>query len=295
MHHAKVGSGHWVGEMSETYEPEWLVENMILKNGLNFLVGPPKARKSTLRRFLVACLLEGRPVWEFATQKVPNILLLVGESALEAEAALSHRTLKGLGLKKADYGRRLYIEKPLGFDLLDPVDLTDLCEFVDVREFGLVILDPLVNFHKGEENDAADMGKVTRHLLTLAEHTTVLVIHHTAKPSETDAQKTVGQMSRGSSVLAGSADVSLLLRKRGGSDKGQLLFETRHALEPEPLDLWFDGASGLWLPADKAPTLEGRVKEVLTEDPKISGNALATKLHARRSEVFKVLKQVRGA
>ena len=284
--------GSWLASYSASYEPQWLCESVVLKGGLNILLGAPKARKSHLRRYLLACMLKGVPALGFKTSQIQRALVLIGESALEAEAALMWQVCAALDVK--DGGKRVWLEKPLGFNITSGLDLTELVEFVQKHKFDIVILDPLINFHYGEENDAASMGKVCRSLLILAEHTTVLLVHHSAKPSEADEQKTVGQMGRGSSVLAGAADVSLLLQRRGESDAGRLRFETRHAWEPEPLEVMFDGDTGLWLPRDEAPTLESRVREALSLDPTLSGNKLREMLHARRTDVYAALKAIRG-
>lgn len=288
----RVGNGRWIGSYAKSYEPKWLAESLVLKNGLNILLGAPKARKSTFRRALAAAILAGKPFLGFQTRPVEKALVLVGESAPELEGALQHQACDAVGL--TSYEKRLYLEKPLGFCLTDPKDLQELIDFVKGKGFGLLCIDPLVNFHTANENDAKEMGAVARALLTLAELTSLFVVHHTAKPSENDGAKTVGQRGRGSSALAGASDTNLLLARRGQSESATLSFETRHAEEPEPVQLSF--ANGTWAVEARLSDeeLKALVYKLAQEKPTLSANDIVGRVRRSRNQVLKLVKEARS-
>lgn len=96
----------------------------------------------------------------------------------------------------------------------------------------ILVVDPLANFHCGDENVARDMRRVTNVLDNIRQRDVaiVLVHHHSKSASE---RKDVGHKARGSSALAGWYDSHFSLEWANTEAKTRRLqFELRHAEVP---------------------------------------------------------------
>jgi hypothetical protein len=107
--------------------------------------------------------------------------------------------------------------------------------WVDERHPDLLIVDPLSNFHCGNENEARDMLKITSVLDDIrSTGVAVALIHHHGKSS---AGKNVGYKARGSSALPGWYDSHLSLEWADFPRTVRLEFELRHDEKPEDIIL----------------------------------------------------------
>ncbi len=122
----------------------------------------------------------------------------------------------------------------------------------------LIVLDPLVMLHSGDENKASEMGRVMRGLIALAaEHECcVLVVHHVNKPQAERKTTRAAQRLRGSSAFAGATDANLIM-DRDGDYTARLRGEYRDA-EPVELYLKLDPATLLLSPSEP-PEATGKV------------------------------------
>ena len=104
--------------------------------------------------------------------------------------------------------------------------------WVDEHAPSLLIIDPLSNFHRGDENEAQDMLKITTLLDTIRSRgVAVALVHHHGKNS---AERTnVGHKARGSSVLPGWYDSHFSLEWSAVGKTVRLKFELRHDETPE--------------------------------------------------------------
>lgn len=281
----------WLDSLPPTYTEPWLLESIWTRNGFNVLVGAPKARKSTLRRYLTACALAGASAFgRFPCRnRVTRVLICFGEGAIEAEGALMHRACALAGL--TDAGRRVRLIKPFGFHLDQRLSLEALKDYVADEGFDLVIIDPLLYFHGREENDALGMGKVCTALIELATTTAVVVIHHTAKAQANTPERPVTHRGRGSSTLGGAADTYLELTRTGPTTHC-LEFATRSAEEPEKLFLNYDPIAHLWTTEDDP--LDALILAQLRANPGLTGAELVRDLLKRKSLVMERLKVLVG-
>jgi KaiC/GvpD/RAD55 family RecA-like ATPase len=108
--------------------------------------------------------------------------------------------------------------------------------WVDEHQPDLLVVDPLANFHTGDENVAKDVLRVT-HALDTIRHKGVAVamVHHHGKGSA-DRQN-VGHKARGSSVLPGWYDSHFSLEWATPGSTVRLKFELRHDEAPEDVVL----------------------------------------------------------
>jgi hypothetical protein len=99
----------------------------------------------------------------------------------------------------------------------------------------LLVLDPFVRLHRGDENDAGQVSALLGYLRSLQRDfdLSVLVVHHARKNGGAGAQ--AGQNLRGSGDLHAWGDSNLYLRRHQGNLS--LTVEHRAAQAPEPFAL----------------------------------------------------------
>jgi hypothetical protein len=120
---------------------------------------------------------------------------------------------------------------------LDTADcVRQVADWVDQHAPDLLIVDPLSNFHGGDENEAQDMLRITTALDALrAKGVAVVLVHHHGKGS--GERQNVGHKARGSSVLPGWYDSHFSLEWATFGSIARLKFELRHAETPEDVIL----------------------------------------------------------
>ncbi len=280
---------HDLADLPKVYREPWLLEHIWTRNGFNLLVGAPKSRKSTLRRYLTACTLAHAPAFgRFCCRDtVKRVLVVFGEGQVAAEGALQHRACDALKLVE----RPIALTKPIPFHLENPQHFVELQALIAGEGFDLVIFDPLPYFHGQDENDALGMGRVCRALIELAEHAAVVVVHHTAKAMAGTPDRPVSHRGRGSSTLGGAADTILELSRTGPSQHA-LEFSTRGAEEPEKLFLEYDPLTGIW-GIDREP-LDKLIFAQLKGGERISGAELSRQIGRRKGDVLNRLKTLVG-
>jgi hypothetical protein len=220
---------------------EDVIAGALPRGGLLQILGAPKVGKSLLGLNLAVALARGTPFLGWPTLQGP-VIVLNGEGGAELP-------FERLGRMAPDEGPeldRIFLWTPepggLRFTLDDPVHRAMLAH--ECRKLGVVsiIVDPLVSFHDADENSTAAMKSLVMGLLSLALETQagVVVLHHTRKPS---AASRVGapEEARGSSVLHGAVDGSLVLNRR--SDSLIVTPQLRWVPSPQPMSLSLDEES----------------------------------------------------
>jgi len=92
-------------------------------------------------------------------------------------------------------------------------DTQALISFIIRESIGLLILDSLSDHHHGDENSNSDMARVMARLKALRQYCSILVLHHTAKPSG-DSPRFGSQSSRGASKIGDATDGMLKLYRK---------------------------------------------------------------------------------
>lgn len=206
-----------VGEADKT-PPRWVVEK-ILPVGINFLVGPPKAYKSTIEVAL-ACTVAG----------VPNTILppelsipgqtghVLGFSAEATAGELRQMAEDGLGVVIPPDGRFRIAKEPFQWRLDDPGAVERLLQWLNHIKPKLFFIDPLRDFHDFDERESGPMNRLLRPLQRWAkeEESAFLVVHHTRKQGTNEEARNLNAADiRGSSALFGLADGVIVLTPRG--------------------------------------------------------------------------------
>lgn len=199
----------------------------LLAGSVGMLAGPGGVGKSMLELQLAVALATGTPACgglfaELMPPSAPARVVLV--TAEESALVLQHR-LQAIACALFDAPERfgirlafdafvalladnlrLFDSAPHPYALLDrdfsPTgvlhDLTEAC--VGAR---LVLIDPLRQFHDGEENDSAAMNRLvqTLHRLAMDTGAAVVFVHHTSKAATYAGQGDTAGAARGSSAL----------------------------------------------------------------------------------------------
>ena len=217
----------------------WLVPHLLPEGGLVMLVGKPGTFKSFLSLDIcraVACgeSFAGQPKCE------PRpVLYLDAENGLNV--IVSRRNLMGIpGASNFRYWGR-FSGRP--FPALDDADLRDFA----AKERPLIVIDSFIRFHKGSENDNAEVAATMAHFLNLSRAgATVLMLHHAGKDKE--------KLYRGAMELEAAPDVCIRVERTGDREIRLATFKNRFGQERSH-DLRFTTLGFQWIsgPLDGFP------------------------------------------
>lgn len=113
----------------------------------------------------------------------------------------------------------------------------------------LVVFDPFVSFHSADENNNERMHAIVDLLRNCAElaDVSIIVVHHTKKPSLDDSGERSGMRMRGATAIyAGFDNVVMAWPYRSPTGVGgfKLTFESKHSLTPDEVMLVDDRLLG---------------------------------------------------
>lgn len=210
----------------------WLVRDLIPDEGMTFLGGKKKLGKSWLALQIAQAIAAGVPVLgrETVQGSVIYICLEDGRRRVKSRLVKQHTT------------RGLPITYCTRFPPLDGDGMGTLHDLLGALQPKLVIIDTLAaaKTSKTEENAAGAMADIGNYLRETGQYFKcgLLVTHHHGKMTVGDP----GNDLRGSSALAGAADVNLgLYREEGGyilRGEGRDIQEFELALSFDPVATW---------------------------------------------------------
>jgi hypothetical protein len=213
--------------------------NLLDRSGGMLISGPQKIGKSLFASQLALTLGDRQPFLGFPPGGAEYRSLI-----LQAEVSakrMQERFLKQVQVFGPSAQTNVLSASVYSSIKLDnPEGLAILYGLVDQYKPDLVIVDPLSNFHCGDENVAQDILRVTTVLDNLrARGPAVCLVHHHGKASAERAN--VGHKARGSTALPGWYDTHLSLEKAGNAVR--LRFELRHDETPEDILLKLNPAT----------------------------------------------------
>lgn len=193
---------------------EWLLKDLIPKEGFVGLYGQPGGGKSFIALDWAMCIAEGRP-WLGIYPTVQKPVVYV---AAEGGRGIQQRVRAWM----AHYG---YRDLPAMYYLLSPLYVREegtVEKFLDELEDmdvwpGLIVLDTLSrSFGGGEENASADMGHFVDQITKLAagRRMAALIVHHTSVG---------GKRERGSTAFRGAADAMFGCFAEKDPESGRIL------------------------------------------------------------------------
>ncbi len=210
-----------------------LGSDLLDRSGAMLITGPQKIGKSLFASQLAFCLAGGQPFVGFkptaSSRKVLTLQAEVGEKRMQQRLALQAAVF--------DDEARKNVLNACTFSMLkldQPEGVESLLAWVKEYAPDVVIVDPLANFHCGDENVAQDIIRVTSVLDRIRSlGPAVILVHHHGKAST--ERTNVGHKSRGSTALPGWYDTHLSLERAG--ETARLKFELRHGETPEDMIL----------------------------------------------------------
>ncbi len=219
--------------------PAIIGEGILLRECLLLISGPPKVKKSFLAANLAISLAHGRSFAGFKIESPQRVMLISAEGGRTPNKKRLQQMWHSWPSPQIASGRFHGT-----FAWTQPLDSQEgenelkaalACYTPDV-----LILDPLVRFHQGEENSATDMGRFFRLLRGMMKesHFAVILIHHSGKNPE--------QGARGSSAIHAEYDSAIQMKKDG--DGAVLVFDLRHEDTPANRTLRFNTET-LWFEA----------------------------------------------
>ena len=276
-----------IADAPEDWTPEWVLEGLIQKNAINFILGAPKSHKTQMRRYLLACAFARQAAWDLhATGIAPeNALVYLSEDHIGAERGRTMNIMRSFGINVLP--NITFVDRPLGFDLKNASHMKLLRKVVEEDGFDYVSFDPFINFHTGAENDSSEMAPIMKGLLDLSSITTILINHHTPKETKDTKGRSVGHSGRGSSAVAGAANSTILVERSGKSLKHKVSFEMKSAAEPEVIHLMIDDQTWHWVEAEELSPES--IIHYIEKHPGCGKNQVAAALAANRNQTFEVI------
>lgn len=212
-------------------EPAWLVESLWGEQAVGFVGGTPKSCKTWLALELALAVASGRPcLGHFRVTDPGHVLLYAAEdnapNIRRRVAAIAQA--RGVDLERLAVG--LITEPTLQLDR--DCDQQRLAATLAKLKPRMLVLDPLVRLHSGDENSAADTSTLLAFLrgLQRQHQVAIVVVHHIRKAASAGQP---GQALRGSGDLHAWSDSNLFLLHRSG--RLELHAEHRNHPAPEPL------------------------------------------------------------
>lgn len=212
----------------------WLVEGLWTDQGVGVIGGAPKTLKTWLALEMAVSVATGTAcLRRFAVHRQGRVLLYAAEDCASAlreridSIALAHCKL----ITELDIG---IIDTPRL--LLDHNKMRlQLHATLKTEKPLLLILDPVVRMHRGDENSSKDVAAILGYLRALQRHHNVAIalVHHTRK-SPASAQ---GHELRGSGDFFAWGDCFLYMNRYNGVYRLTVQHRSAPAIDPVVIDL----------------------------------------------------------
>ena len=217
---------------------QWLVEELWGHQAVGIIGGQPKCGKTFLGLHLAVAVASGVPcLRRFPVAQRGTVLMYVAEDGdhLVRWRLEDVATAAGVDFETLDIA---VIDAPV-LRLDDPGDRQRLHDTVGRVGPRLLILDPMVRLHAGDENAVATIAPILGFLRDLQRQfeTGVVLVHHARKSAATRP----GQALRGSGDFHAWGDSNLYLRHKRN---GHILMSVEHraAADREDIELEFTDA-----------------------------------------------------
>jgi hypothetical protein len=238
---------------------EWLIEPIFAIGNVVLLTAEPGGGKSTIVLSMADAISRGKPFAGYRTQQRP-VLYLDLENPLSTVVERMDRLGINDGPSLKMWGGWCEEEPP-------EANCPIVREYVAACAMPpLIVVDSLISFFKGSENDSAEIRAHMHGYRQLAHlGATVLVLHHTGKA---DSSKEY----RGSSDIKAAVDVAYHLVNLGDPARLSLLrlraFKSRITVAPEVILNYRDGQFTSSEPFDR-PSNTDLLIDLLKQNPRI--------------------------
>lgn len=209
-----------------------LLERITPHPSLTVLGGPPKIGKSLFALQLSQALIGSEDFLGFQISRPWDVYLVQAE----IPSSLMQIRLRSMGGWDHMSVGNLYLSNT-AFDLFDSDSVQKLAENIREKHADLLILDPLISFHSGDENNSQDMSRLFGILKKLQFELgiSILIIHHFHKPG--DGFRSGAEKLRGSSVIHAVGDAYLCMEGPNAAGVVTLTFDLRHFENPQNIPI----------------------------------------------------------
>lgn len=217
---------------AERPQDRWLIESLWGREAVGVIGGSPKTMKSWLGLDFAVSVASGTPALDrFRVEAPGTALIYLAEDGLPQVRSRLEAICRHRGIPLGDLEVAVITEPTVRLDT--PRDQLRLRSTVDHLRPRLLVLDPLVRLHSGDENSSQDISRLLGYLRDLQRsfELALIIVHHTSKKAHAQP----GQSLRGSSDLHAFGDSNAYLARRG--EDVILTLEHRSARAPEPLTL----------------------------------------------------------
>lgn len=219
----------------------WIVDKWLLRRCVTVAVAPPGIGKSTMAINLAIAVAAGRG--DMIGPEVRERARVWYWNNEDDELELQRRLAVAMAFHQVEWPDltdngtpRLYFnsgtEKPLTLakrasdgHTLRAVNVDAIIRHAKASNIGLLIFDPMVEFHEAQENDNNEINRVARLFRRIATEANcaVLVVHHTRKLQGTSSEGHAGNMDsgRGAGALNGVARAVITLYGMSQADSKQ--------------------------------------------------------------------------
>jgi len=208
-------------------QEEWVVDSIVLQNGITTVSGLPNHFKSFFVQMLVKSVATGLPfLGKFKADK--GLVLIIDR---EIPTSRLKKRWGAIGVQQdSDIYFYPYSDS---FKLDDIHDVKRLEELIEEHKFKLIVIDTFNRSHKGKEtNSYSEIARVFEPLKKLLEKTSIILIHHSNKSGYKSETPTPEELM-GSTDFAAETDLLFTIRKK---DKDILLVHNLKAKDSPLID-----------------------------------------------------------
>ena len=259
---------------------DWLIEGLWANEAVGCVGGIPKQGKTWLALEMALAVASGQPcLGHFPVKNPGPVLVFCAEDGPRKVQERVAGLAKARGIAFARLAVGWIDAATIWLD--DPIHQKRLALTIAAMKPRLLLLDPLVRLHRGDENSSGDIAKVLGYLRALQRehHVAIVLVHHARKSGASEP----GQALRGSGDLHAWGDSNAYLLRREG--KTTLVVEHRGHKSQEPLVVQLDGDPPRLVVEGVATRhvvepLDTRIVDALTERP-LTRTALRERLGVR--------------
>ena len=284
----------WTDLKTSTIDQYW-GDAFIFEKSRVLLLGKPKIGKSNWLGAFAAGATTGTDFMEVPFSRPLKVMWfqaeIIAEFLKRRIEVYYRRFAADPEVQRIGYDN-LIISGRLRKNLMRDADIQAFSDEIAFHKPDIVMIDPIINFFDGEENNNSDIRRLMDRIDMLMEMNNVSVIlaHHTGKERADDKSFL---SARGGSVFAGWFDSGIKLS--GEKPEINLFYEPRNAHEPEEHMAFFDFDEGIWKRSMWTPK---RKHEVSEEDEvkiaQVVASAMSSTTFYKRKELEMLAREALG-
>ena len=284
----------WTDLKTSTIDQYW-GDAFIFEKSRVLLLGKPKIGKSNWLGAFAAGATTGTDFMEVPFSRPLKVMWfqaeIIAEFLKRRIEVYYRRFAADPEVQRIGYDN-LIISGRLRKNLMRDADIQAFSDEIAFHKPDIVMIDPIINFFDGEENNNSDIRRLMDRIDMLMEMNNVSVIlaHHTGKERADDKSFL---SARGGSVFAGWFDSGIKLS--GEKPEINLFYEARNAQEPEEHMAFFDFDEGIWKRSMWTPK---RKHEMSEEDEvkiaQVVASAMSSTTFYKRKELEMLAREALG-